>query len=103
MLRFEISGQDRGALPVLDLADEEIVIGSGEAARVRLPAEAARPEHVRIEGQTWTLLAETRLGGLVRAAGDSGPLGRGMVLELGTYRVRVSATPAGTLASPPER
>lgn len=116
MLRFEVSehptggasgqggtGQDHVALPVLDLADDEIVIGSGEAARVRLPADAARAEHVRIEGQTWTLLAETRLGGLVRAAGDSGPVGRGMVLELGTYRVRVSAAPSGTAASPPQR
>lgn len=94
MLRFEISEQDRDALPPIDVADDAVVIGSGAAARIRLPAEAAREAHVRIEGQVWTLLAEAKIGGLVRAAGDSGPLGRGIAVELGKYRVRVSPSPA---------
>lgn len=72
MLRFEITEQDHGALPAIDLADDAVVIGSGEAARVRLPSEVARASHIRIDGQTWTLLAESKVGGLVRAAGDRG-------------------------------
>jgi len=103
MLRFEISERGRDALPVLDIADHIVVIGSGPAARVRLPAEAARPAHIRIAGQSWTLLAESRIGGMVRAAGDSGSVGHGMVVELGNYRVRVSNAPAGTEATAPQR
>jgi predicted component of type VI protein secretion system len=68
-----------------------------------LPAEVARPAHVRIEGQTWTLLAETTVGGMVRAAGDSASIGHGMIVELGKYRVRVSPAPADARATPPQR
>lgn len=103
MLRFEITEQDHGALPAIDLADDAVVIGSGEAARVRLPSEVARASHVRIDGQTWTLLAESKVGGLVRAAGDSGSVGRGTIIELGKVRVRVSTAPAGAVATPPQR
>lgn len=103
MLRFEISERDQGALPVIDLADDVVVIGSATAARIRLPSEVVRPAHVRFDGQRWMLLAESKLGGMVRAAGDSGPLGKGITLELGNYRVRVSAAPAGAPASPPAR
>jgi hypothetical protein len=103
MLRFEISERERGALPVIDVADDVVVIGSDAPAKIRLPAEAARGAHVRFDGQTWTLLAEAVLGGVVRAAGDSGPLGRGITLELGSYRVRVAAAPAGVAPTPPAR
>jgi hypothetical protein len=103
MTRFEISEHGRDPLPVLDLADDVVIIGSGPSARVRLPPDAARAAHMRIEGQGWMLLAEARIGGMVRAAGDSGSVGHGMVLELGNYRVRVSATPAGAPASAPQR
>jgi hypothetical protein len=103
MLRFEISDRDQGALPAIDLDEEVVVIGSASSARVRLPAEVALPAHVRIEGHSWTLLAESRLGGMLRAAGDSGPIGKGIVLELGNYRVRVTAAPFGTTPTPPGR
>jgi hypothetical protein len=103
MLRFEISERDQGALPAIDIADNVVVIGSAPPARIRLPADVARGAHVRIDGQTWTLLAEARLGGVIRAAGDSGPLGRGITLELGNYRVRVAAAPTGQPATPPSR
>jgi hypothetical protein len=103
MLRFEISERGRDPLPALDVADDVVIIGSGTSARVRLPADAASAAHVRIEGQAWTLLAESRVGGMVRAAGDSGSVGHGMVIELGHYRVRISATPVGTAPSAPRR
>jgi hypothetical protein len=128
MLRFEVSVIGRAALPAIDersesggrgpagsaggegahprridTADSVVVIGSGPAARVRLPPEAARDAHVRIVGQSWTLLAECKIGGMVRAAGDSGSVRHGMVVELGNYRVRVSAAPAGAPATPPQR
>jgi hypothetical protein len=101
--RFEISERGRDPLPVLDIIDDVVVIGSGPSARVRLPPDAAKAAHVHIEGLGWTLLAEARIGGMVRAAGDSGSVGHGMVFELGDYRVRVSATPAGAPASAPQR
>jgi predicted component of type VI protein secretion system len=102
-MRFEISEGGGEPLPPLDIVDDVVVIGSGPDARVRLPADAAHAAHIRIEGQGWTLLAESRIGGMVRAAGDSGSVGHGMVIELGNYRVRVSATPVGTPASLPGR
>jgi len=103
MLRFEISEADHGALPAIDVADDAVVMGSGEAARIRLPAQVARAAHVRFDGQTWTLLAEAKLGGLWRAAGDSGSVGHGTIIELGAYRVRVSAAPAGAVATSLQR
>jgi len=102
-MRFEISEGEGEPLPPLDITDDVVVIGSGPEAQVRLPADAARAAHIRIEGQGWMLLAESRVGGMVRAAGDSGSIGHGMVIELGAYRVRVSATPVGTPASQPQR
>ncbi len=103
MLRFEISAHDLGALPVVHIADDIVVIGSASSARIRLPAEVAQPVHLRIEGQTWTLFAESTIGGMVRAAGDSGAVGHGLTLELGAYRVRISAAPAGSAATPLRR
>ena len=103
MLRFEITEQTRDALPPVDLDDDVVVIGSGPTARVRLPATAAQPEHVRLEAGSWILLAEATLGGMARAAGDSGPVGHGLVIELGAYTVRVSPAPAGTEAAPRQR
>jgi len=103
MLRFEITIADHGALPAIDIADDAIVMGSGEAARVRLPAQVAREAHVRFDGQTWTLLAEAKVGGMVRAAGDSGSVGHGTIIELGTYCVRVRAAPAGAVATSRQR
>jgi hypothetical protein len=103
MLRFEITEHDRGAMPAFDVADEIIELGSAESAHVRLPAPVARPVHVRIDRQVWTLLAETTLGGLVRTAGDSGSIGHGIVLEFGTYQIRVSQSPLGATAAPAQR
>lgn len=103
MLRFEISEHDRGSLPVVDLADDVVVIGSASNARIRLPSDIAQPVHLRIEGQSWTLMADSRLGGMMRSAGDSGSIGRGVVLELGAYKVRISPAPAGTTATPVHR
>jgi hypothetical protein len=103
MLRFAVSEHGHEALPAVDIADDVIVIGSAASARIRLPAEVARPEHVRIEGQTWTLVAESIVGGMVRAAGDSGSVGHGTVIELGKYRVRVTTSPWGTPATTPQR
>ena len=102
MLRFEISEHDK-ALPTIDLADDVIVIGSAPTARIRLPGDVAQPVHIRIAGQTWTLFAESRLGGMLRAAGDSGSIGHGLVIELGAYRVRVGPSPVGSVAAPPQR
>jgi hypothetical protein len=102
-MRFEVSEQALGTLPAVDLAEPLIVIGSDPSARIRLPPDAARAEHVRIEGQTWTLLADAKIGGMARTAGDSGAVGHGLTIELGRYCVRVSATPAGTEPTPSRR
>ena len=100
MLRFEISEAGQPALPALDVADDVVVIGSGAAARIRLPAQVAREAHVRIAQGAWTALAEVLVDGVRR---DGGPIGEGVVLELGGYRVRVAPAPSGTTASPPQR
>lgn len=103
MLRFEISEHDRGSLPVVDLADDVVEIGSASNARIRLPSDVAQAVHLRIEGQSWTLLADTKLGGMMRSAGDSGSIGHGMTLELGAYKVRISPSPSGSPATPVQR
>src|SRR5437763_1584031 len=86
MLRFEISEHGRGALPSVDLADDVVVIGSAPSARVRLPAEVARPEHVRIDRAAWTLLAESTVGGMLHAAGASGSVGHGTISVVLRFR-----------------
>lgn len=103
MLRFEITDDARGAMPVIDLDDEVIVIGSGLDVTIRLPVAVAAPFHIRIDGHAWFLHAETRINGMVRAAGDSGPIGHAMVLALGAVTVRIVPTPAGLPASPVKR
>ena len=100
MLRFEVSEAGQPALPALDVADDVVVIGSGAAARIRLPAQVARDAHVRIARGAWTALAEVVVDGVRR---DGGPIGEGVVFELGGYRVRVAPAPSGTAASPPQR
>jgi predicted component of type VI protein secretion system len=82
VLRFEIREDGGEPLPPIDLADAEIVIGSAPDAKIRLPASAAKPEHVR-----------------VRAA----EVGDGKTFEIGRYRVRVAPAPAGAAAASPQR
>lgn len=104
MLRFEVSEAGQGALPAVDIADEVIVLGSGAAARLRLPAGIARESHVRFEGGQWIAIGEVIVDGTPRKAGEAGALGTAArVFELGTYRVRVSVAPDGIAASPPQR
>jgi hypothetical protein len=91
MLRVEVSEEGRAALPAIDLADDTFVIGSSPAARIRLPAAVARPEHVTIDRNTW------------RSADGSGALGDGHTFTIGTYRVRVAPAPAGAQPTPPQR
>jgi hypothetical protein len=91
MLRVEVSEAGRETLPAIDLADETFVIGSSPAARIRLPAAAARAEHVTIDRNIW------------RSADGSGPLGDGHTFTIGTYRVRVGPAPAGAQPTPPRR
>ena len=46
MLRVEVSEEGQAALPAVDVDDAVVVIGSGTAARIRLPAGAVESEHV---------------------------------------------------------
>ncbi len=91
MLRIVVNEEGQPALPAVDLDAPVIVIGSGTQASIRLPAVAARDEHVRIEGSHWRE-GETR-----------GEVGDGHVFAIGNYRVRVEPAPAGAPASPPQR
>ena len=91
MLRFVVSEQGQPALPGVDLDAPLVVIGSSPNAAIRLPAAAARAEHVRIEGTQWN------------DGTTQGSIGDGKVFEVGTYRVRVAPAPAGVAASPPQR
>ncbi len=103
MRRFEVTERGRPPLPPIDLADDVVVIGSGAAARVRLPAQVAREAHVRIAGDSWVAIATVVIDGTQRAAGDGGALGDGVTFELDAYRVRVTHAPADVAASTPQR
>jgi FHA domain len=91
VLRVEVSEDGRPPLPAIDIADARFVIGSGSTARIRLPATAARAEHVVIDNGTW------------RSAEGSGGLGDGQTFQIASYRVRVSPAPVGTQPTPPQR
>lgn len=90
MLRVEVSEEGQPPLPALDL-DGNFVIGSSPDARVRLPASAAQPIHVRVEGNHWT------------TSEGNGNIDDGHTFAIGTYRVRVAPAPTGSKASPPQR
>lgn len=103
MLRFTVSELGQAALPAVDLEAPRLVIGSGAAATLRLPAQAARDEHVVIAERRWVALAPIEVDGAPRVAGDAGPISDGLVLGIGPFRVAISTAPAGSLASLPQR
>ncbi len=91
MLRIVVREHGGAALPPIDVAEAAFVIGAGAAARVRLPASVARPEHVRVQGGRW-------------ASDDGGgEIGDGVELAMGDYRVAIAPAPAGAVATPPQR
>jgi hypothetical protein len=100
MLRIEVSEEGQPALPAIDADDAIVVIGSGATARVRLPAAAAREQHVIVEGGAWRALGDVRVAG---AAASGGELGAGVELELAGFRVRIGEAPAGVVPSAPQR
>jgi hypothetical protein len=91
VLRIEVREDGQPPLPAVDIDDASFVIGSAPHARIRLPAGAVRPEHVRIDGSRW------------RTAERSGDIGDGITLELGRYHVRIAPAPAGAAPAPPQR
>ena len=128
MLRFEVSEVGHEALPAVDIGDDAVVVGSGTAARIRVPAHAAREAHVRIAGLRWTALADVRVisadatrpeivrpvgtvslpqaggePGLLHRAGDTGDVAGGVTFQLGEYRVRVAPAPRDATAASPQR
>ena len=82
LLRFEVREDGGEPLPAIDLDDAVVVIGSAADAKIRLPASAAKAEHVRV------IAAE---------------VGDGRTYEIGSYRVRVAPAPAGAVAAGPLR
>lgn len=97
MLRIEVSESGQAALPPIDIEDAVFIIGSDVMARIRLPAAAARPQHVRIEHGRWHALAP------IQGGGEGGEIGDGVTLGVGAYSVRVGPSPADAIASPPQR
>lgn len=102
MIRVEVSEAGQAALPPIDIADAAFAIGSSATARVRLPASAARPEHVRIDAGAAGAGGSAR-GARWQAAGERGLVGDGAIFEIGTYRVRVAPSPAGVVATSQQR
>lgn len=103
MLRVEVSEAGHAALPAIDLDEPIVVIGSGADARVRLPASAAAPAHVRLEGGRWHALAPVIVDGASCEAGAAGDIGERVELALAGYRVCVAPAPPGAIAAPPQR
>ncbi|MGE0550239.1 MAG: FHA domain-containing protein [Kofleriaceae bacterium] len=101
--RFELTELGRQALPALDVADDDIVIGSAAGATIRLPAAVAKDLHVRIQGEAWHAIVDVTIDGAPRTAGDRGTVGDGTTFELGGYRLRVVRAPAGAIAASPQR
>jgi FHA domain-containing protein len=106
VLRATVREEGQQPLPAVDIDDAVVVIGSGSAARIRLPArvgsasQAILPEHVRVEDGAWRAFGEVRVAGMPRASGD---IGDGVELELGAYRVQLAPAPAGVAPAPPQR
>ena len=90
-----MSEEGRPALPAIDISDPMFVIGSAANARIRLPAAAARPEHVIVDS--------TAGAPVWRSADQTGAIGESHTFSIGGYRVRVAVAPPGSLASPPQR
>ena len=90
------------ALPSVDLDEAIVVIGSGPAARIRLPSRGAAilPDHVAVEGGRWRARGEVQVGGAARSEGE---IGDGVELEVGGYRVHLAPAPSGVPAAPPQR
>lgn len=101
MLRFTVSETGQPELPPVDLAGARIVIGAAPSAQLRLPAEVLRAEHVVISDGRWVALAALEVDGAERAAGESGPIGDGVTLAFGAFRVAIAPAPAGSVASLP--
>ncbi|HEY4178375.1 MAG TPA: FHA domain-containing protein [Kofleriaceae bacterium] len=102
MLRLEVTELGQGALPAVDLGGR-IIIGSGIDAQLRLPATACRGEHVVLEKGTWKAFVDLTVDDATVRAGSTGPIGDGVTLSFGAYRVRVVPAPPGTVPSPPQR
>ncbi|HEX5060689.1 MAG TPA: FHA domain-containing protein [Kofleriaceae bacterium] len=100
MLRVEVSEAGQAALPAVDVDDAVVVIGSATNARIRLPANAAEREHVRVEGKRWRAVGAVKVDGAPR---DGGDIGDGVTLEVAGYRVRLMPAPAGAQAAPVQR
>lgn len=103
LLRVEVRERGQAALPALDVDGQRVVIGSSPDAAIRLPAETARPEHVRVERGRWIALEAVLADGRAAAAGEGGAIGDGLTFAFGGYEVRVAMAPAGAAASPPQR
>jgi FHA domain len=103
VLRFTVSEAGQPPLPAVDLDEPRVVIGSGVAARIRLPAEVAREAHVEVTPSGWRALAPVTAGGAPREGGAAGPIGDGVELVLGAYRVRIEPSPPGAVATPQQR
>jgi hypothetical protein len=99
VLRIVINEIGEPALPPLDL-ESEFAIGSAATAKVRLPAEVALGEHVRVDAAGWRAIGEVRVAG---QPATGGAIGDGVVLELGRYRVAIAPAPAGAIAASPQR
>jgi hypothetical protein len=102
ILRVEVSEVGQPALPAIDVAGD-VVIGSGPGATIRLPAKAAQSGLVRIDGGTWTALADVSGDGAATKQGATGALADGTTFESGGYTVRVAPAPEGVPPSPPQR
>lgn len=104
MLRFTVREAGQPELPAVDLDEPRVAIGSATGARIRLPAAVARAEHVEITPDGWRALSTIEVDGATHGAGARGPVGAGVTIAIGAYRIDVAPAPAGTATpSPPQR
>lgn len=110
MWRIEVQEAGREPLPPVDLAGDELSIGSGARSPVRLPAAAARPRHLTLRKLAeaplriaWVAEHALSVQGQPRRAGDSGEVEAPLHLELASYRITIGAAPAGSNVTAPAR
>src|SRR5262245_34396187 len=105
-LRFEVAVAGAEALPAVDLEGEQIVIGSGSEANLRLPLPA-RPAHVIVKRSAdgWQAIANHpfQIGDRTATPPSFWPLVLPAKLVIADVAITISASDDGATPASPQR
>lgn len=110
MWRVEVTEVGRTPLPPIDIEAEVLVIGSGEACQLRLPARSVHPQHLRLRRlgerplrMAWSAGHALELDGIPRQPGASGEAKESLLVVIGSYRLQISEAGTSSLPTSPQR